>query len=70
MQRKSRIPSLEDQRLLKTMSYVDGAWEAGEAREPLRVSNPATGATIAEIRTASAADTRRAIEAFSGAGTN
>ncbi|MCY4157252.1 MAG: NAD-dependent succinate-semialdehyde dehydrogenase [Gammaproteobacteria bacterium] len=63
MQRKSRIPSLEDQRLLRNMSYVDGAWEAGEAREPLRVSNPATGATIAEIRTASAADTRRAIEA-------
>ena len=63
MPNKQQAPALQDQLLLRTTSYVDGAWEAGEARKALDVSNPATGATIAEVRTASAADTRRAIEA-------
>ncbi len=63
MPSKDHRPVLEDQRLLRTTSYVDGAWEPGDAREVLCVSNPATGATIAEIRKANAADTRRAIEA-------
>ena len=58
-----QVPKLEDQLLLRTTSYVDGAWEAGDARKILSVRNPATGATIAEVRTANAADTRRAIEA-------
>ncbi|MCY4477391.1 MAG: NAD-dependent succinate-semialdehyde dehydrogenase [Gammaproteobacteria bacterium] len=58
-----QVPALEDQLLLRTTSYVDGAWEAGDARKVLSVRNPATGATIAEVRTATAADTRRAIEA-------
>ena len=58
-----QVPTLEDQLLLRTTSYVDGAWESGEAREVLAVRNPATGAAIAEVRTADAADTRRAIEA-------
>ena len=58
-----QVPTLEDQLLLRTTSYVDGAWEAGDARKILSVRNPATGATIAEVRTANAADTRRAIEA-------
>ena len=58
-----QVPALEDQLLLRTTSYVDGAWESGEAREVLAVRNPATGAAIAEVRTANAADTRRAIEA-------
>jgi len=58
-----QVPTLEDQHLLRTTSYVDGAWEAGDAREVLTVRNPATGATVAEVRTANASDTRRAIEA-------
>ena len=63
MPSKQQAPALQDRFLLQTTSYVDGAWEAGDARKVLRVSNPATGATIAEVRTANAADTRRAIEA-------
>ena len=63
MPSKHQAPALEDQLLLRTTSYVDGAWEAGDARKVLSVRNPATGATIAEVRTAGAADTRRAIEA-------
>ena len=63
MPSKQQAPALEDQLLLRTTSYVDGAWEAGDARKVLAVRNPATGATIAEVRTANAADTRRAIEA-------
>ena len=63
MPSKQQAPTLEDQLLLRTSSYVDGAWEAGDARKVLGVRNPATGATIAEVRTANAADTRRAIEA-------
>ena len=63
MPSKHRAPALEDQLLLRTTSYVDGAWDAGDARRVLTVRNPATGATIAEVRTASAADTRRAIGA-------
>ena len=56
-------PELKDPDLLKTSSYIDGAWEGGDGRDTLRVSNPATGSTVAEVAKANAADTRRAIEA-------
>ncbi len=63
----SQAPALEDQRLLRGSSYIAGAWQAGNQRQRLTVRNPATGATVAEVAKASAADTRRAIEAAHGA---
>lgn len=56
-------PALKDPDLLKTSSYIDGAWEGGNGRDTLRVDNPATGAIVAEVAKANATDTRRAIEA-------
>ncbi|WP_374729600.1 NAD-dependent succinate-semialdehyde dehydrogenase [Caballeronia choica] len=41
--------------------YIDGAWHAG--KETYTVRNPATGATIAEVAKAGAAETQRAIDA-------
>ena len=55
--------ALEDPALLRTSSYIAGAWEAGNGREALAVRDPATGAMVAEVAKADAADTRRAIDA-------
>ena len=55
--------ALEDPALLRSSSYIAGAWEAGNGREALTVRNPATGAIVAEVAKADAADTRRAIGA-------
>ena len=51
---------LADASLLKTDAYIDGQWVAGEKR--FAVTNPATGAVIAEVADADAAMTRHAIE--------
>jgi len=47
--------------LLRTEAFVGGRWVAGERR--LAVTNPATGALIAEVADTTAADTRTAIDA-------
>ena len=51
---------LADASLLKTDAYIDGQWVAAEKR--FAVTNPATGAVIAEVADADAAMTHRAIE--------
>ena len=53
--------NLSDTALLRTDAYIDGTWHAGGAR--FGVSNPATGATIAEVTDGSVDDLRRAIDA-------
>ena len=47
--------------LMRNGHYIDGAWHAGKETYPVR--NPATGATIAEVAKAGAAETQRAIDA-------
>ena len=49
--------------LLKTRSYIDGAWRSGKSGRSLPVLNPATGALVAEVSKADADDTKSAIEA-------
>ena len=51
---------LADASLLKTDAYIDGQWVAAEKR--FAVTNPATGAVIAEVADADGAMTRHAIE--------
>jgi len=58
---------ISDQGLLKTRAYVDGQWIDGDSGKTFPVTNPATGATIAEVASCGAAETRRAIEAAEAA---
>ncbi|MGB3802694.1 MAG: NAD-dependent succinate-semialdehyde dehydrogenase [Sphingopyxis granuli] len=51
--------------LLRTEAFVGGRWVAGERR--LAVTNPATGARIAEVADTTAVDTRTAIDAAAAA---
>ena len=51
---------LADASLLKSDAYIDGQWVAAEKR--FAVTNPATGAVIAEVADADAAMVRHAIE--------
>ena len=52
---------LNDPTLLKTDSYINGAWHGGSAR--FAVTNPATGDVIAEVADLGAAETTAAIDA-------
>ncbi|MEO1328898.1 MAG: NAD-dependent succinate-semialdehyde dehydrogenase [Pseudomonadota bacterium] len=54
---------LTDARLLKTDGYVDGAWASATGGARFAVTNPATGATIAEVADMGAGETRCAVEA-------
>ena len=54
---------LKDMRLLKVQGYIDGQWSAADSGRSFRVTNPASGATVAEVADMGAAETRRAIAA-------
>jgi succinate-semialdehyde dehydrogenase/glutarate-semialdehyde dehydrogenase len=54
---------ISDQGLRKTQAYIDGQWTDSDDGGTFPVTNPATGATIAEVASCGAAETRRAIEA-------
>ena len=43
--------------------YINGQWRSGEGRDVHHVVNPATGAVIAELPLATAADLDEALEA-------
>jgi succinate-semialdehyde dehydrogenase/glutarate-semialdehyde dehydrogenase len=58
---------LSDEALLRTQAYIDGQWIDADNGETLAVTNPATGATIAEIAKCGTAETQRAIAAASNA---
>lgn len=55
--------ALSDPALLRQAMLIDGQWVAAESGETLDVRNPATGALIARVPMAGAAETRRAIAA-------
>ncbi|WP_081809053.1 NAD-dependent succinate-semialdehyde dehydrogenase [Mycobacterium sp. URHB0044] len=54
---------LADPSLVKSSSYVDGQWLTRDGGERLVVHNPSTGEPIADLPSASADETRRAVEA-------
>ncbi len=58
---------LQDQTLLKTSAYINGEWVGADSGQTLPVTNPATGAIIAQIPDMGAAETRRAIDAAEAA---
>ncbi|MCH1475847.1 MAG: NAD-dependent succinate-semialdehyde dehydrogenase [Alphaproteobacteria bacterium] len=55
--------NLNDPTLLRTDSYINGAWTAAPANKRFAVTNPATGETIAEVADLGAAETTAAIDA-------
>ncbi len=54
---------LKDMTLLKAKGYIDGKWVDGDSGERFAVTDPATGATIVEVASMGAPETRRAIDA-------
>lgn len=60
---ESEGPQLADPRLLRSQAYIDGAWVNADSGATLTVRNPATGAIVATVPRAGAAETRRAIDA-------
>ena len=54
---------LNDPTLLRTQCLIDGAWVGADDGRTLAVTNPASGATVAAVPHAGAAETRRAIVA-------
>src|SRR5258706_45082 len=59
---------LKDPGLLKAQAYVDGAWRDAGSKARFPVTNPATGAVIAEVADLDADDAREAIAAGAGGG--
>ncbi|PLW83192.1 succinate-semialdehyde dehydrogenase (NADP(+)) [Kineobactrum sediminis] len=55
--------NLTDPSLLQTKAYIDGSWVDADDGSTFAITNPATGAVIAEVAKTGAAETRRAIEA-------
>ncbi|MDX2142360.1 MAG: succinate-semialdehyde dehydrogenase [Rhodospirillaceae bacterium] len=58
----SALP-LKDPTLLRDKTYIDGVWVGADSAKTFAVTNPATGAVVAAVADAGAAETRRAIEA-------
>ena len=54
---------LKDAMLLRSQGFIDGQWVSADAGGTFSVTNPATGATIAEVTNMGATETRRAIDA-------
>jgi succinate-semialdehyde dehydrogenase/glutarate-semialdehyde dehydrogenase len=54
---------INDSELLKIQAFVDGSWIDADDGATFAVTNPATGAVIAEVAKCGADETRRAIEA-------
>src|SRR5881409_182901 len=55
--------TLQDSRLFRQASYIDGAWIEPSAQGAIDVDNPATGETIETVPRLGRAETRQAIEA-------
>ncbi len=54
---------INDSELLKTRAFVDGDWIDADDGETFAVTNPASGAVIADVAKCGAGETRRAIAA-------
>ena len=62
-ERHAELSRLDDRRLLRELSYVDGKWTAGAARRFLEVHDPANGAQLAWVASLGAEDTAHAVAA-------
>jgi len=58
---------LNDMGLLKTQAFINGQWVDADSADTFAVTNPATGEHLADVASAGAAETRRAIEAAEAA---
>jgi len=67
MNAPQRLPSLKDPSLFRTRCYIDGAWCDADSGRTFPITDPATGAVLAEVPDMGAAETRRAIEAANAA---
>ncbi len=61
------LARLSDPALLRTQLYVGGAWTAGSGGETAPVTDPATGATLADVAEGTREDAKRAIDAAAAA---
>lgn len=57
------ISHLKDTSLFKTQSYINGQWVDADSGKTFAVTDPASGAVIAQIADLGAEETRRAIDA-------
>ncbi|WP_372741633.1 NAD-dependent succinate-semialdehyde dehydrogenase [Neptunomonas sp.] len=57
------ISNLKDTSLLKTQSYINGQWVHADSGKTFAVTDPSSGAVIAQVADLGAAETRRAIDA-------
>ncbi|WP_332694825.1 aldehyde dehydrogenase family protein, partial [Bosea sp. (in: a-proteobacteria)] len=57
------LSRLADRRLLRQLSYIDGHWTAAPGGETFPVTDPATGALVAQVAALGAAEAAQAIEA-------
>lgn len=55
--------NLKDPSLLKEAGFIDGEWAQAGAKRQFKVTNPATGETLASVPDMDASDAARAIEA-------
>lgn len=58
---------LKDSNLLKTAAFINGEWVQADSGKTLAVTNPATGAVLAQVPDMGASETRRAIDAANAA---
>ncbi len=59
--------ALKDMTLLRTHGYINGEWVAADSGKVFAVTNPATGAVVAQVSDMGGAETARAIAAASAA---
>jgi aspartate-semialdehyde dehydrogenase len=57
------LSGLADRRLLRQLSYIDGRWTAASDGETFPVTDPATGALIAQVAALGASEATQAIDA-------
>jgi len=60
-------PELKDAALFKDKAYINGQWVGADTGNTFVVTNPADGATIANVADLGAAETGRAIDAANAA---
>jgi len=61
------VLKLQDETLLRADAYVGGAWKGAKSGGRFPVTNPATGATLAEVANLDAEDVRAAIDVANAA---
>lgn len=64
---KTNLSELDDPRLFREFSYVDGAWTAGSGSDVIDVLDPASGSRIGAVPALTTSDTDRAIAAANAA---